>query len=79
TEKWADKLAKAARTGYFAINSAKFSGIFNLLRGCGKLIGASLDQLGHTLDCSARSVAKSLCHTVNPHSPTAKSLSYSAR
>ncbi|WP_222934729.1 hypothetical protein, partial [Pseudomonas fragi] len=42
TEKWADKLAKAARTGYFAINSAKFSGIFNLLRGCGKLIGASL-------------------------------------
>ena len=31
-----------ARTGYFAVNSAKFSGIFNLLRGCGKLIGASL-------------------------------------
>ncbi|WP_218574313.1 hypothetical protein, partial [Pseudomonas sp. FSL R10-1339] len=26
----------------FAVNSAKFSGIFNLLRGCGKLIGASL-------------------------------------
>ena len=36
----AGTLAKAARTGYFAVNSAKFSGIFNLPHGCGKLIGA---------------------------------------
>ena len=37
-----------ARTGYFAVNSAKFSGIFNLLRGCGKLIGASLAAMPHS-------------------------------